>query len=133
LKDKIGILVVEDDRDINELIAYNLMKEGFAVTSVYDGLDARETLELEKFDIVILDIMLPGLGGFDICRLIRNNPKEFNTFILVVSAKVDSQDKLYAHILGADCYLTKPFSIARLIEIIKEVVFLKNKEFVVKA
>ena len=132
MKNNKKILVVEDDRDINELVSYNLVKEGFEVTSVYDGNDAKETLQLEKFDIVILDIMLPGLGGFDICKIIRSKPAAFNSFIIVVSAKSETQDKLYAHILGADCYLTKPFSIEALVGVVREIDALRNKDFLVR-
>ena len=127
------ILVVEDDRAINELISYNLVKSGFKVTSVYDGIDAKETLRSERFEIVVLDIMLPGSNGFDICKDIRNAPESFNTYVIVVSAKVGAQDKLYAHILGADCYITKPFGISAFVEIVKEINSFKDKEYTVKS
>ncbi|MCU0651439.1 MAG: response regulator [Candidatus Omnitrophica bacterium] len=132
MENKKKILVVEDDRDINELISYNLVKEGFAVTSAYDGIAAKETLHLEHFDIVVLDIMLPGLDGFNICKALKDNPKAFNTFVVVISAKCDMQDKLYAHILGADYYLSKPFNIGVLIGIIREMAVLSDKEFLVE-
>lgn len=126
------ILVVEDDRDINELISYNLVKAGFKVTSVYDGFDARDTLQAERFEIVILDIMLPGLNGFNICKSIKEDPGAFKTYIIVASAKCEAQDKLYAHILGADCYIEKPFRARELLEIVLEIDSLKDKEFTIK-
>lgn len=126
------ILIVEDDRDINDLIAYNLQKSGFAVEQVFDGHDAREKLERENFNIIILDIMLPGASGFDICREVKLKNGFFQPFIIMVSAKTSPQDKLYAHILGADCYFAKPFSAAILIETVNEVYAMQNREFVVQ-
>ena len=127
------VIIVEDDKDINDLIAYNLRKEGFVVEQVFDGLDARQRLAEESFNIVILDIMLPGIDGFDICREIKESPMQARTFIVVVSAKCRQQDKLYAHLLGADCYLTKPFSLSVLLGAVKEISANLDKEFLVKS
>lgn len=126
------VIVVEDDKDINDLIAYNLRKEGFSVEQSFDGLSGRQRLAEEAFNIVILDIMLPGIDGFDICREIKENPRQARTFIVVVSAKCRQQDKLYAHLLGADCYLTKPFSLPILLGAVKEISANLDKEFLVK-
>ncbi|MDD5692761.1 MAG: response regulator [Candidatus Omnitrophica bacterium] len=126
------VIIVEDDRDINELIAYNLRKEGFDVEQVFDGLSARRRLAEEPFNIVILDIMLPGIDGFDICREIKENPGQARTFIVVVSAKCHEQDKLYAHLLGADCYLTKPFNLASLLNAVRQISANFDKEFLVR-
>ena len=123
------IIVIEDDPDINKLISYSLRKEGFIVEQVFDGDEAVERLESEYFSIVILDIMLPGINGFDICKEIKESGNSSESFIIVVSAKSSSQDKLYAHILGADCYLSKPFKVATLIDIVKEVQLMQNKVF----
>ena len=125
------IIIVEDDPDINNLIAYNLRKEGFNAKQVFDGTVADKKLREEYFDIVILDIMLPGMDGFDICRSLKDNPLGGKNFIIMVSAKCREEDKLYAHILGADAYLTKPFSVVTLMDIVKEVDRMQNKEFVV--
>ena len=125
------VIIVEDDRDINDLIAYNLRKEGFDVEQVFDGLSARQRLAEEVFNIVILDIMLPGIDGFDICREIKENPGQARTFIVVVSAKCRQQDKLYAHLLGADCYLTKPFNLASLLNAVRQISANFDKEFLV--
>ena len=123
------IIVIEDDADINALITYNLRKEGFFVEQAFDGLSAREKLKNELFNIVILDIMLPGIDGFDICREIKGEDASSKVFVVVVSAKVSPQDKLYAHILGADCYLSKPFKVATLVGIVKEISVMQNKKF----
>jgi len=132
MKNRHRAIIIEDDSDINELIAYNLRKEGFEVFSVYDGSEAQEVLRREHFDIVILDIMLPGIDGFELCRQLKEKQASFRTFIVVVSAKSNVQDKLYAHILGADYYLTKPFSIKALNAIMQELVSMLDQEFLVK-
>ncbi|MDD5432737.1 MAG: response regulator [Candidatus Omnitrophica bacterium] len=126
------VLVVEDDKDISELISYNLKKEEFVVTQVFDGFNALKMLNQEFFNIVILDLMLPGIDGFDICKKIKENKSAFKTFIIVVSAKNSNQDKLYAHILGANCYLTKPFNMGDLKQITKEAESMQNREFIVE-
>ncbi len=126
------VIIVEDDRDINDLIAYNLRKEGFAIEQVFDGLSARDRLKNESFNIVVLDIMLPGIDGFDICKEIKEDPRNFRTFIIVVSAKCHEQDKLYAYLLGADCYLVKPFNLTSLMSAVKEVSANLDREFLVK-
>ena len=123
------IIVIEDDPNINKLISYNLRKEGFIVEQVFDGDEAVERLGSEYFSIVILDIMLPGINGFDICKEIKENDNSSKSFIIVVSARSSSQDKLYAHILGADCYLSKPFRVGALIDVVKEVQAMQNKVF----
>lgn len=126
------VIIIEDDSDINELIAYNLRKEGFEVSSVHDGSEAQEVLQREHFDIVILDIMLPGIDGFELCRQLKEKQTSSRTFIVVVSAKSNTQDKLYAHILGVDYYLTKPFSIKVLNAIMQELASMLEQEFLVK-
>lgn len=123
------ILVIEDDSDINKLISYNLRKEGFIVEQVFAGDEAVAKLKSEYFSIVILDIMLPGINGFDICKEIKENNNSSQSFIIVVSARTSSQDKLYAHILGADYYLSKPFRVGALIDVVKEVQAMQNKIF----
>ena len=99
---------------------------------VFDGLSAQERFKKESFNIVILDIMLPGIDGFDICKLIKDDPRNFHTFIMVVSAKSHEQDKLYAHLLGADYYLSKPFNLASLLNTVREISLNLDKEFLVK-
>ena len=126
------VIVIEDDHDINELIAYNLRKEGFQVEQVYDGLRASERLSREDYGTVVLDIMLPGLNGFELCRGIKNRKDAFNTLVIIISAKNSSEDKIYAHLIGADCYISKPFNVKTLLEITKELNAIRNREFTVK-
>jgi len=133
MKNQKKIIIVEDDQDINELIAYNLCKEGFSVESSFDGFDAQAKLSTEVFDIVVLDIMLPGIDGFSICKAIKETPAAFKTFVIMLTAKSESQDKIYGNLVGADYYLTKPFDISKLIQIIKELIAMRDREFFVAA
>lgn len=132
IKKEKRIMVVEDDKSINRLISYNLSKNGFSSESVYDGFDAQNRLAKEVFDIVVLDIMLPGVDGFHICKSIKENPAAFKTFVVMLTAKAESQDKIYGNLVGADYYITKPFSVAKLMEIIKELIVIRDKDYFVK-
>ena len=127
------VIIVEDDKDISNLIAYNLVKEGFSVVQIFDGISAMQKIKEEVFNIVILDIMLPGIDGFDICRQIKEDLRYSRSFIVVVSAKCHEQDKLYAHLLGADCYLTKPFSLVSLLNAVQEISAALDKKYLVKS
>ncbi|MFA5157363.1 MAG: response regulator [Candidatus Omnitrophota bacterium] len=123
------IMVVEDDADINRLISYNLSRSGFNSEAAYDGNEAKEKLNNEVFDVVILDIMLPGIDGFRICKAIKENPAAFKTFVVMLTARVEPQDKIYANLIGADCYLTKPFNVTELMETIKGLVDLRERQY----
>jgi len=106
------ILVVEDDRTLLDVIKYNLTKEGYTVFAAEDGIKALEGARDIKPDLVILDIMLPGMNGFEVCRILR---KESNIPIIFLSAKVDEVDKIVGLEIGADDYVTKPFSMRELL------------------
>jgi len=121
------IMVIEDDANLNKLIVYNLSKSGYKVDSVYDGTSAREKLAHEQFDVVILDIMLPGIDGFRLCEAIKTDPVTRSTFVVVLTARAEPLDKIYGTMMGADCYLTKPFSVAKLLEMITKFFDAKNK------
>ena len=126
------VIIVEDDKDISTLISYNLQKAGFLVEQVFDGYEAARKLKSEHFNIAIVDIMLPGLNGFDICREIKSGDSpSFGTFVIVISAKTSPQDKLYAHIMGADCYFAKPFSVAILLNVVREIKEMQDREYIV--
>jgi DNA-binding response OmpR family regulator len=126
------IMVVEDDKNINELISYDFFKNGFASESVYDGMEAQSRLLKEVFDMVILYIMLPSIYGFHICKAIKENPAAFKTFVVVLTARAESQDKTCGNIVGTDYYITKLFSASKLIELIKELIVIRDKGYVVK-
>lgn len=123
------ILVVEDDQSLNKLISYNLSKNGYTVESVFNGISAKDKLAGDVFDVVVLDIMLPGIDGFRICEYIKEDTKAYKTFVVVLTARAESLDKIYGNIIGVDCYLTKPFSVAKLMDIVKELTDLSDKKF----
>jgi DNA-binding response OmpR family regulator len=104
------ILIIEDDKDIHELIKYHLTREGYDVISLFDGDQAIETVEKFKPHLVILDVMLPVRDGLDICRLIKANPALKDVLIIMLTAKSDDTDTIIGLQLGADEYMGKPFS-----------------------
>lgn len=115
------ILIVDDEPDIVELVTYNLRKEGFDVSSAFDGEEALARIRKEKFDFVILDLMLPGIQGMEICRIMRNDPRMKNIPIIMLTAKGEELDKILGLEMGADDYMTKPFSPRELLARIKTV------------
>ena len=115
------ILVVDDEPDIVELVTYNLRKEGFDVTPAFDGEEALAKIRKEKFDFVILDLMLPGIQGMEICRILRGNPATKNIPVLMLTAKGEEIDKILGLEMGADDYMTKPFSPRELLARVKTV------------
>jgi DNA-binding response OmpR family regulator len=106
------ILVVEDDPNLLETIKYNLRKEGYEVVTAGDGEQALDTARRETPDLLILDIMLPKLNGFEVCRILRN---EMTVPILMLTAKAEETDKIVGLEIGADDYMTKPFSMRELL------------------
>jgi phosphate regulon transcriptional regulator PhoB len=116
-----NILVVDDEPDIVELVAYNLKKEGFTVSSAADGQEALAKIRREKFDFIILDLMLPGMPGMEICRVLRNDPRTKNVPVIMLTAKGEEVDKILGLEAGADDYLTKPFSPRELLARIRAV------------
>ena len=115
------MLVVDDEPDIVELVTYNLRKEGFDVSSAFDGEDALAKIRKEKFDFVILDLMLPGIQGIEICRIMRSDPHMKNIPIIMLTAKGEEIDKILGLEMGADDYMTKPFSPRELLARVKTV------------
>jgi len=110
------ILVVEDEISIRETIAYNLTREGFQVEEAADGNAAIEIARSTKPDALILDIMLPGKDGLEVCRILR---KESNVPILMLTARADEIDKIVGLEIGADDYMVKPFSMRELMTRVK--------------
>src|SRR5436309_4356521 len=104
------ILVVDDELDIRELIAYNLTRDGFLVETAQNGKEALAKLEQAPIDLVILDIMMPEMDGFEACRAIRANPKTMNVPVLFLTARSAEVDQIVSLELGADDYVQKPVS-----------------------
>ncbi|MBI2267035.1 MAG: response regulator transcription factor [Armatimonadetes bacterium] len=112
------ILVVDDERNIVELLKFNLEKEGYEVVTAYDGFEAVKMAKEERPDLIILDLMLPGQGGLEVCRILR---KEMKVPIIMATAKGEEIDKILGLELGADDYVTKPFSPRELIARVKAI------------
>jgi two-component system phosphate regulon response regulator PhoB len=104
------ILVVEDDEDILELIEYNLSQEGYRVVSITSGEEALVAERREQPDMVVLDLMLPGMDGLEVCRRLRSDPAARQVPIIMVTAKGEESDIVAGLELGADDYVVKPFS-----------------------
>src|SRR5512140_4022419 len=110
------ILVVEDEPALRDTLSYNLKKDGFAVEAVGDGRTAIESARRLKPDLIVLDLMLPEVDGFEVCRVLR---KEMITPILMLTARDDEIDRVVGLEVGADDYLTKPFSMRELMARVK--------------
>ncbi len=108
------ILIAEDEKDIVELIAFNMEKEGFQVLKAYNGETALELARSGRPDLLLLDLMLPGIPGLDLCRVLRKDPRTASLPIIMVTAKGEEMDRVLGLEMGADDYVTKPFSVREL-------------------
>lgn len=115
------ILVVDDEDHIVELISYNLINSGYTVLTANNGLDAVSIIKKERPNLVLLDLMLPGLDGFDVCKSVRSDAETKDISIIMLTAKGEELDKILGLELGADDYITKPFSIRELLARIKAI------------
>ncbi len=110
------VLVVDDEREIADLVEVYLINEGFKVIKCYDGNAAARCIDGEELDLALLDVMLPGINGFDLCRRIR----EKHTYpVIMLTAKVEDMDKINGLAIGADDYITKPFNPLELVARVK--------------
>lgn len=114
------ILIVEDDQDLSELIRIQLIDQNYKVSQSFEGNDAILKISENKYSLIILDIMLPGKDGFDICKTVRKTDSQ--TPILMLTAKAEEIDKIMGLEFGADDYLTKPFSIRELTARVKALI-----------
>ncbi len=121
-----AILVVEDDRDIQELVAYNLSLEGFQVWRASTGEEGLQMARERRPDLIVLDLMLPGMDGLEVCRRIRRNEETEEIPIIMLTAKTEDVDIITGLEIGADDYVTKPFSPKVLVARIRAV--LRRKE-----
>jgi DNA-binding response OmpR family regulator len=110
------VLIVEDEPTLLETLEYNLARQGYQIYSAADGLTALEVARQERPDVIVLDVMLPGIDGFEVCRILR---REMNIPILMLTARADEVDKIVGLEVGADDYLTKPFSMRELLARVK--------------
>jgi DNA-binding response OmpR family regulator len=114
------ILVVDDEPDAVELIEFNLRAEGFAVSSAADGAEAVQKARTSLPDLIVLDVMLPELDGLEVCKILRNDPRTAAIPIIMLTARAAELDRVLGLELGADDYITKPFSPRELILRIKK-------------
>jgi phosphate regulon transcriptional regulator PhoB len=115
------ILVVDDEKDIVDLVAYNLEKEGFTTIKAYDGERTLELIKSQKPDLVVLDLMLPGIRGLEVCKFIRRNRETETLPVIMLTAKGDHVDRIIGFEVGADDYITKPFNVRELIARVRAV------------
>jgi len=115
------ILVVEDEPDIRKLVQYNLTQERFSVLEAEDGEQALKLLQREKPNLVILDLMLPGLSGMELCKLLRQRSETAKLPILMLTAKAGEADRIVGLEMGADDYLAKPFSPREMVARVKAI------------
>lgn len=114
-----NILVVEDDRALAGVLEYNLTSEGFSVTCAMDGQDALNQARSKTPDLVLLDVMIPVMDGVQVCRQLRSEAATRNTPIIMLTAKGEETDQVVGFSVGADDYVTKPFSVRVLLERVK--------------
>lgn len=115
------VLIVDDEKDIIKMLDYNLKKEGYRTIPVYDGEDALNRAVREIPDLIILDIMLPGIDGLEVCKILRRESKTAHIPIIMLTAKARETDKIVGLELGADDYITKPFSPRELLARVKAI------------
>jgi phosphate regulon transcriptional regulator PhoB len=115
------ILIVDDEKDLVDLLSYNLEKEGYAVLRAYDGDEALKIIRSRKPDLILLDLMLPGIQGMEICRIVRKNPETAALPIIMLTARGEEVDRIIGLEMGADDYVTKPFSVRELLARVRAV------------
>lgn len=115
------ILIIEDEKDIVQALEYNLKKEGFTVFKAYDGFQGIKQTEEVIPDLILLDLMLPGIDGLELCRRIRKNPRTENVPLIMLTAKGTETDRVVGLEVGADDYVTKPFGMRELVARVKAV------------
>jgi two-component system phosphate regulon response regulator PhoB len=113
------LLIVEDEPSLTEVLSYNLRREGYEVVVAHEGREGLRKAQMLLPDLVILDLMLPGLDGIEICRELRANPATANTPVLMLTAKAEETDQVVGFAVGADDYVTKPFSVKVLLQRVK--------------
>jgi len=116
---KSRILIVEDDRSLAEVVSYNLEQAGYEVIVSHDGQDGLYQAQLKSPELVLLDIMLPIIDGQEVCRRLRARSETENVLVMMITAKSEETDQVVGFSLGADDYVTKPFSVKVLLERVK--------------
>src|SRR5580704_8657433 len=120
------ILVVDDERHIVRLVQVNLERAGYTVVTAFDGKEALEKVESEKPDLVVLDVMMPYMDGFEVLKNLRKNPETRELPVIMLTAKAQDADVFRGWQSGVDCYLTKPFNPMELISFVKRIFSSQN-------
>ena len=107
------VLIVEDEKNIVDILRFNLQREGYATLEAYDGADGLSIAQTQNPDLILLDVMLPKMNGFDVCKTLRSQGN--NVPVIILTAREEESDKVLGLEIGADDYITKPFSIRELI------------------
>ncbi|MSN25966.1 MAG: response regulator [Geobacter sp.] len=115
------VLIIEDEKDLAELLAFNLEKEGYDAHCVHDGKTGLERAAAELPDLILLDLMLPGLLGTEVCKALRKEPRTAQIPIIMITAKGDEIDRVVGFEVGADDYIVKPFSMREVLLRVKSV------------
>jgi two-component system phosphate regulon response regulator PhoB len=116
---RLRVLIIEDERDLVNILTYNLQREGYETLVAYDGTEGLRKAQTLLPDLILLDVMLPGLSGTDVCRELRAGERTRDIPIIILSARAEETDQIIGFSLGADDYVTKPFSIKVLQQRIK--------------
>ena len=116
---KTQVLIVEDDRSLADVLDYNLRQDGYDTFVATDGREGLNQLKLKGADLVVLDLMLPVINGLEVCRRLRADPVTSETLVLMLTAKAEETDQVAGFSVGADDYVTKPFSVKVLLERIR--------------
>ncbi|MFA0758258.1 MAG: hypothetical protein PVTTEEND_001654 [Candidatus Fervidibacter sp.] len=115
------VLVVDDERHIVRLVQVNLERQGYEVLTAYDGVECLEKAKAEKPDLIILDVMMPRMDGFEALQRLKSDPETNQIPVIMLTARAQDRDVLQGYQYGADLYLTKPFSPLELISLVKRV------------
>lgn len=115
------ILVCDDERHIVRLIQVNLERQGYTVVTAYDGKEGLEKIKAEKPDLVVLDVMMPYMDGFEVLKTLRREPQFENLPVIMLTAKAQDKDVFEGYHYGADMYLTKPFNPMELVTFVKRI------------
>ena len=113
------VLIIEDDRSISDILVYNLEQAGYTASVAHDGQDGLNQAQARAPDVVVLDLMLPVIDGLEVCRRLRANPTKSDVLVIMLTARSEETDQVVGLAMGADDYVTKPFSVKVLLERIK--------------